>query len=98
MTSGEKHDEGKDRWDLLPMASVREVVRVLGFGASKYGAENWRTVEGSRSRYYAAAMRHLTAWYHDCERKDPESGLPHLAHAITCLIFLLEGDERETRQ
>jgi dATP/dGTP diphosphohydrolase len=94
MTPGTKHDEGKDRWDLLPTASVREVVRVLGFGAKKYGDENWRCVEDARRRYYAAAMRHLTTWYYDQEKNDPESGLSHLAHCICCLMFL-EELERE---
>lgn len=27
------------------------------------------------------------------ERLDPESGLPHLAHAACCLLFALELDE-----
>lgn len=92
MSQGDKHDSGKDRWDLLPVASVRDVIHVLGFGAEKYGAENWRHVEDARRRYYAAAMRHLTAWYYEQEKNDPESGLPHLAHACCCLLFLAEGE------
>ncbi len=35
----------------------------------------------------AAAQRHLIAHYSG-EDIDPESGLPHLAHASCCLMFL----------
>lgn len=86
---GQKHDAGKDRWDLLPTRAVRSLVRVLAHGALKYGEGNWRLVPETRKRYYAAAQRHLTAWW-EGETFDPESGLPHLAHAACCVLFLLE--------
>lgn len=88
-TSGQKHDGGKLRWDLLPPEATEAVVKVLTHGAQKYGPENWRNVEEPRRRYYAAAMRHLNAWRQGFEA-DPDSGLPHLAHAICCLLFLVE--------
>lgn len=88
-----KHDEGKDRWDLLPFAEIQEVVKVLTFGAGKYGAHNWRTVENPQDRYFAAAMRHITA-YQLGEAADQESGLNHLAHAICCLLFMMAGEEQ----
>ncbi len=90
--SGTKNDSGKDRWDLLPVRGTRLIVKVLTFGAAKYAPENWRKVPNARERYYAAAMRHLTAWW-EGERDDPETGLPHLAHAGCCIIFLLETDK-----
>ena len=40
------------------------------------------------SRYFSAAQRHLLAW-NDGEDNDPESGLPHLAHASCNLMFML---------
>lgn len=83
-----KADDGKPRWDLLPMAQVGHVVDVLTFGARKYVPDAWKVVPGGQSRYYAAAMRHLAAW-HSGEAADPESGLPHLAHAACCILYLL---------
>ena len=53
------------------------------------GAENWRHVQDGQTRYYDAALRHLTAW-RDGEFLDDESGLPHLAHAIVSAMFALE--------
>ena len=82
-----KYDDGKPPMDLLPGAALREISRVLGFGARKYSQHNWR--QGFKwSRLHAAALRHLTS-YQDGERLDPESGLSHLAHAGCMLLFLL---------
>ncbi len=89
---GVKHDQQKARWDLLPMDPIKEVVKVLTYGAQKYDDENWRKVDNQRSRYYAATMRHIIAWWQG-EKLDPESGYSHLAHAVCCLIFLMEGDK-----
>lgn len=89
MSEGDKHDQDKARWDLLPMRAVSDIVNVLTYGAKKYAPNNWRKVEDARARYYAAALRHLIAWWMG-EERDKESGLPHLAHAGCCLIFLSE--------
>lgn len=86
--AGTKDDLGKAPWHLVPYGALNKVVRVLDFGAQKYGAENWRQVDGWRWRYFNAAMRHTTAWF--CgERRDPESGLHHLAHAVCCGLFIV---------
>lgn len=89
MTKGIKKDDNKRRYDLIPLAALDEVVKVLTFGAGKYGAENWRHVEHARARYFAAAMRHLTAAMSG-KQIDEESNLPHLAHAACCILFMLE--------
>ena len=88
MTSkGEKFDQGKPRWDLLPWDQVEDIVKVLTMGAKKYSDDNWQEVPDAKRRYFAAALRHLTAWKRG-ELTDPESGLPHLAHAACSLLFL----------
>lgn len=89
MTVGMKHDEAKPRFDLIPPIAELEVAKVLEYGASKYDANNWRYVENPQARYMAAARRHINAWMQN-ESYDAESGLPHLAHAITSLMFILE--------
>jgi hypothetical protein len=92
IVDGAKYDSGKDPWNLLPWAGTRAIVQVLAYGAQKYAPGNWRKVPDARSRYFAAALRHLVAW-HLGESTDPESGLPHLAHAGACILFLLETDQ-----
>lgn len=89
MTEGKKFDGEKPRLDLIPPYIEEEVGKVLEFGARKYAPDNWRKVEDLRSRYLAAAHRHINALKKG-ETNDPESGLHHGAHAICCLMFLSE--------
>lgn len=88
---GKKWDAGKRRWDLLPWDQVGQIVDILGHGADKYGENNWRELARFDDRYFAAVMRHLTAWRRG-ERIDPDSGHTHLAHAACGLLFLMWGD------
>ena len=89
---GKKWDAGKLRYDLLPPDALAEVVQIFTDGAAKYGDRNWE--QGmSWSRPFAAAMRHLWAWWKG-EDTDPESGRPHLAHAACNVLFLLAYQRR----
>lgn len=85
-----KHDAGKNRLGLLPPHATEAVGRVLTFGAKKYSPDNWRNVD-DRTRYVDAALRHVFA-YQRGKRVDPESGEHALAHAVCCLMFLVELD------
>jgi hypothetical protein len=84
---GYKADGEKDRWDLLPWREVEDVVKVLTYGARKYADDNWQKVPGAERRYVAALHRHEAARRRG-EYLDPESGLPHRAHALCCLLYL----------
>ncbi len=88
MSEGRKYDGGKPMLALLPVRSLEEVGKVLTMGASKYDPWNWAGGM-AWSRLISACLRHLFAFMRG-EDKDPESGLSHLAHAICCLLFLLE--------
>ena len=92
--SGRKDDLGKLRYDLVPPLAEQQMVAVLTFGAKKYAPENWRLVPDAKVRYHAALRRHVAAGAMG-EKLDPESGLPHLAHALCCLAFLAELDAAE---
>ena len=90
--TGRKYDQGKLRWDLFPFEEAQEIVKVLMYGADKYGEDpnepNWKKMVDAERRYFAAAMRHIVAWKSG-ELNDPETGISHLAHAATNLIFML---------
>lgn len=90
---GRKYDSGKAMYNLLPADALEEVVKVLTYGAIKYNEpidqENWRLVDKPHPRYHAAAQRHQWADWKG-EEIDPESGLYHLAHAISSLMFRLQ--------
>lgn len=82
-----------ERHALLPKKGVAAIARVFAFGAVKYAAHNWRKrYEWDKS--IDALQRHIDAFV-DGETFDPESKLPHLAHAgfhILVLLTWLEED------
>ena len=86
---GQKHDAGKQRYDLIPPLALDEFVKVLTVGAKKYADNNWQVVPHAKKRYFAALQRHIWALKRG-EQVDPEDGLHHYAHALCCLFFLLE--------
>ena len=93
---GKKHDEGKPRWDLLHPLALTEYVKVMTHGAKKYADDNWRTVPNARRRYFAAAMRHMIAWWSG-EQYDQQTGCHHLAHAICDVAILMEPELEAAR-
>ena len=91
---GIKHDSDKPDYSLLPPGPIDMIAQVWTFGKKKYAAYNW--CKGFLwSRPIAAALRHIFAFMRG-ENLDPESGKPHLAHAICCLMMLLEFLETNT--
>lgn len=89
---GVKLDAGKCMVELVPTDVVLGWADVLTFGAMKYAARNWE--KGMAwSRPFGAALRHLFKWWSG-ERLDPDSGLPHLDHAICNLGFLSAYEKR----
>jgi len=90
-TGGQK---GKKRAQLSAVdpAAILRVAEVAGFGAEKYERLNFaRGYAWSLS--YDALQRHLHAFWGG-ENNDPESGLPHLAHAAWHALALLTFSER----
>ena len=92
LSEGTKHDQGKLRLDLIPPEVERALGEILTFGAEKYADRNWE--KGiNYNRVYGALRRHLLAWLSG-EINDPESGKPHLWHALCCLAFLVTYEAR----
>ena len=90
--SGLKYDKDKPRWNLLMggcALALQGVVAVLTFGAKKYAANSWQTVEHAEERYRDAMYRHLSAFeQYGILSKDDESGLLHIFHVATNALFL----------
>jgi hypothetical protein len=59
-------------------------------GACQYGRANWRAAGVRVSIYIDACRRHLDAYF-EGEDLDPDSGAPHLAHALACLAVLVDA-------
>lgn len=84
------YGENKLPVHLVPPTAVAALARCFAEGAVKYGPYNWRTARISSTVYYAAALRHLMAWY-DGEDIDSDSGLPHIHKAMACLAMLADA-------
>ena len=83
---------GSNKLPLHLWPSTATALGCLAFldGAGKYGRSNW-CVKGVRaSIYYDAARRHLDAWF-EGEDLAPDSGLPHLAHALACIAIVVDA-------
>lgn len=86
---GIKHDQGKPRTELLPPDALLGAAQVFSFGASKYGDRNWE--KGiSNSRLIGAALRHLFSVMKG-NLIDKESDLPHIDHALCCVMMLSDN-------
>lgn len=59
-------------------------------GALKYGRSNFRAIGVRASIYKDACDRHVARWF-EGEDNDPDSGLPHLAHALACLAIIIDA-------
>lgn len=100
-TGGQKGQKLARLGSLDPKA-LMEVAKVAGFGEQKYSRLNYlKGYDWSLS--YDACQRHLHAYWSG-EDLDPESGLPHLAHAawhcLAQLAFMIHGlgtDDRYVR-
>lgn len=81
--------------DKMPLHLWPETATLFGAmalleGALKYGRGNWRVAGVRASIYYDACRRHIDRWF-EGEDNDPDSGLPHLAHALACLAILVDA-------
>jgi len=81
-----KFDGGKLQYGLIPTSATLALAQVLTYGAKKYKPNNWQQVDDT-TRYVDALYRHLEAW-RSGEEFDEESGLSHLSHAMTNIVFL----------
>ena len=83
--------------DKIPMHLFPETAVVYGAmalldGALKYGRTNWRVAGVRASIYVDAAKRHLSKWF-EGQDIDEDSGLPHLAHALACIVIIIDALE-----
>ena len=97
--SGARYNDGKIALDLIPGIALEDCARVFDYGRKKYAAWNW--AKGMQWMVvFGCLLRHLYAWARG-EDNDPESGHPHLGHAMCNLVMLTtfartypEGDDR----
>jgi hypothetical protein len=87
---GIKFDQGRARYDLIPVYPLLLLAKLYGTGAKKYADHNWlKGIE--HKRLYAALQRHANAYWaglpHDLEDKQH-----HLISVIWNAMALIEMD------
>ena len=89
---GLRFNKGKNQFCWLPPDALWSTCKVFTNGAIKYAPRNWE--RGMNwSICFDSLMRHMWLWWAG-ERYDPESKLPHLAHAACNILFLLAYELR----
>lgn len=84
---------GSDKLPIHLWPATATALGCLGLldGALKYGRANFRAVGVRATIYVDACLRHVYKFF-EGENSDPDSGLPHLAHALACLAILVDAD------
>ncbi len=77
---------------LVPPSATIYLAEGFRDGADKYGPYNWRANEVAASVYVGASLRHIYQWW-DGEETAEDSGVHHLAHALSCLAIIVDGKE-----
>lgn len=86
-TGGQKGTK-PETYAYIPTGPLAAVARVYGYGAKKYAPRNWE--QGyDWSLSYSAAQRHMNQFWGG-EDFDPETGEPHLAHAVFHMLAMIE--------
>jgi len=93
---GQKDRKGKILVNLVLPDFILGIAETLTFGANKYAPNTWQNIDEPIETHYGAVLRHLLAW-RSGEIKDPESGIHHLKHAASNIMFLLDH-EKEGRK
>ncbi len=93
MTRAKRYNSGKPPLDLLPLDLMTGLSRVLEYGQTKYGRNNWRQGAPSTEQV-ASLLRHLQPIMDvlNSDAKDglydTESGLPHVDHMLFNVLSL----------
>lgn len=81
-----RYNDNKLQWSLVDFDSLEVLVKVLEFGAKKYGKHNWK--KGLTTTSITESLLRHTFAYLNNEDIDQESQLPHWGHMLCNLMFL----------
>lgn len=88
--SGYQRDsnEGKARYDLIPIEALERIANIYPGGAKKYGENNWR-LGANYSVFYESALRHLLRFGKGDIDED------HLAQCVWNCLAILYFQEKQ---
>jgi hypothetical protein len=82
-----KSNKDKLKMSLVEPEFIEEIAKVLTDASKKYDDDSWKNVEDAEKKYKDALLRHTMQYLKGIET-DNESGLPHLSHMATNIMFL----------
>lgn len=82
-----RDNAGKPRWSLIPYEQMEPVVRVLEWGARKYGDFNWQK-KMDPTEILESAQRHTVELFKG-NMLDKQTQLHHAAHIISNMLFYM---------
>ncbi len=88
-----KEKEKKVKASKIPAKSLATVMRVVDYGIRKHGISSYN--DYPIELFEDALARHFVAVLDDYKSIDEDSGLPQLAHLISCGMLLLEKSLNE---
>ena len=94
-----KNDRKDDKpmWELLPLLTIEEVVKVYTAGAKKYAPNNWMHLENGYERRKAALFRHICEFERGNWR-DADTGCIHLAQVAWNAIAMLHIEMEKRKE
>ena len=94
-----KNDRKDDKpmWELLPLLTIEEIVKVYTAGAKKYAPNNWMHLESGYERYKAALFRHICEFERGNWR-DADTGCIHLAQVAWNAIAMLHIEMEKRKE
>ena len=94
-----KNDRKDDKpmWELLPLLTIEEIVKVYTAGAKKYAPNNWMHLENGYERYKAALFRHICEFERG-NRRDADTGCIHLAQVAWNAIAMLHIEMEKRKE
>lgn len=65
-------DEGKIRYDLIPMEKLKLLAELYTRGAEKYGARNWELANSGEEylKFKEKALRHFMQWFNNENKEE----------------------------
>lgn len=84
------HGALKAPMNVCPNTALIELQGVMGCGAMKYGAYNFRETQIDAMTYISAIRRHFVLW-EDGQDNDSETGYSHLAHIMACCALAFDA-------
>ena len=94
-----KNDRKDDKpmWELLPLLTIEEIVKVYTAGAKKYAPNNWMHLGHGYEPYKAALFRHICEFERGNWR-DADTGCIHLAQVAWNAIAMLHIEMEKRKE